>query len=141
MACRAPAGLAVAACAALLVLLVAPSIAAAGFKHGRYAGMTEQGTEISFKATKLGVKKFTYSVTINCDDGNMREFTSGESAKAPIREHGRFTAEFVSEDGNITSVVSGRLKRRKASGTIDTAGGPPGGWQCEGSVEWEAQRQ
>jgi hypothetical protein len=133
--------MAVAASVALLVSLLAAPSAIAGFKHGRYAGTTEQGADISFKATKIGVKRFTYSVTLECDDGNMREFTSGESAKAPIRERGRFTAEFVSEDGNITSVVSGKLKRRKASGTIDTAGGPPGGWQCQSSVAWEARRQ
>jgi hypothetical protein len=131
----------VAACVAVLALLVAPPGALAGFKHGRYAGTTDQGTEISFKATNAGVKRFTYSVTIHCDDGTMREFTSGESAKAPISENGRFEAEFVTSDETITSVVDGKLKRRKARGSIETAGTVEGGWKCSSSVSWSAKRQ
>jgi hypothetical protein len=128
------------ACAALLFLIVAAS-AAAGFKSGRYVGATSQGTEISFRATKLGVKKFSYSVDIECDDGKTREFVSGESAKAPITDKGRFTAEFVTVDESITSVVSGKLKRRKGSGTVATEGTLPGGWECASNVDWSAVRQ
>jgi hypothetical protein len=138
---RAWAGMAVAACAALLVSLLAASTATAGFKHGRYAGTTDQGTEISFKATNDGVKRFSYSVAIQCDDGWTREFTTGQSAKAPISENGRFTAEFVTPDDSITSVVDGRLKRRRARGSIETAGAVEGGWECHGSVAWTAKRQ
>jgi hypothetical protein len=138
---RAWAGMAVAACAALLVSLLAASTATAGFKHGRYAGTTDQGTEISFRATNAGVMRFSYSVTIQCDDGWTREFTTGQSAKAPISKNGRFTAEFVTPDDSVTSVVDGRLKRRKARGSIETAGTVEGGWECHGSVAWTAKRQ
>ena len=128
------------ACVALLSLIVAAS-AAAGFKSGRYAGTTSQRTKISFKATELGVKKFSYSVDIECDDGTTREFISGESAKAPLTDKGRFRAEFVTVDENITSVVSGKLKRRRGSGTIETAGTLPGGWKCHSSATWSAVRR
>jgi hypothetical protein len=137
---RASRRLATAGLVAVVLSMVLASNAT-GFKSGRYAGTTDQGTEIGFKATKLAVKKFTYSVNVECDDGNTREFTSGVSAKAPITEKGRFTAEFVTEDESITSVVNGRLKRGKGSGAIDTAGMLPGGWECASSVEWSAQRQ
>jgi hypothetical protein len=128
------------ACVGLLFLLVVTS-AAAGFKSGRYVGTTSQGAEISFKATKLGVKKFDYRVDIECDDGKTWEFVSGESAKAPITEKGRFTAEFVTVDESITSVVSGKLKRRKGSGTVATEGTLPGGSECASNVDWRAVRQ
>jgi hypothetical protein len=127
------------ACVALLFLIVATS-AGAGFKPGVYAGTTDQATEINFKATKLAVKRFSYSVKIECDDDTTREFT-GEGAKAPIGDKGRFKAEFVSGDGGTTSIVSGRLKRKLASGTIATEGTLPGGWECAGNVDWSAVRQ
>jgi hypothetical protein len=135
---RAWAGMAVAACAALLVLLTASPVAAGGFRPGHYTGTTDQGTEISFKVKKTVVKRFTYTVDINCEDGPHESKWVG--AKAPIGEKGRFSAEFVSEDGNITSVVSGKLKRRKASGTIQTAGTLPNGWECQSDVGWSATR-
>jgi hypothetical protein len=132
------------ACVVLLSLIVAAS-AAAGFKSGRYAGTTDQGTEISFKATDVGVKKFAYEVSVSCEDGTHESSWGGAadppqpSAKAPITENGRFTAEFVT--GDITSVVKGKLKRRKASGTIDTGGTLPKGSECWSSVDWSAERQ
>jgi hypothetical protein len=135
------AGVVAVSLAVLVSLLAASTAATAGFKHGRYAGTTDQGSEISFKATNGGVKRFSYSVTIQCDDGTMREFTTGESAKAPISENGRFTAEFVTPHDSITSVVDGKLKRRKARGSIETAGTVEGGWECHGGVAWTAKRQ
>lgn len=127
-----------AGCAALLVLLIASPVAAAGLRPGPYTGTTDQGTEISFTVKKTVVKRFTYTVDINCEDGPHE--SKWEGAKAPIGENGRFSAEFVSEDGNITSVVSGKLKGRKASGTIETAGTLPNGWECQSDVGWSATR-
>jgi hypothetical protein len=135
---RASAGVAVAAFSALLVLLTASPVAAAGFRPGRYTGTTDQGTEIGFKVKKTVVKRFIYTVDINCEDGPHE--STWEGAKAPIGENGRFSAEFVSEDGKVTSVVSGKVKRRKASGTIETAGTLPSGWECQSDVGWSATR-
>jgi hypothetical protein len=130
---------AVAFAALLLSLAIAP-VALAGFKSGTYAGTTSQEREIRFTATQLAVKKFSFSVTIDCDDGTMLLF-EGDGARAPIGEKGGFKAEFVSKDGGITSVVSGKLKHRRASGTIVTAGTLQGGGECSSSVDWSARKQ
>jgi hypothetical protein len=140
MSIRRGAGLAAVAIATLLVSLTIAPVALAGFKSGAYEGTTSQETEIRFTATQLTVKKFSFSVTIDCDDGTMLLF-EGEGAKAPIGEKGGFKAEFVSKDGEITSVVSGKLKHRKASGAIDTEGTLAGGGECSSSVDWSARKQ
>ena len=138
MSIRRGAGLTAVAFAALLLSLTIAPVAAAGFKSGTYEGTTSQETEIRFTATQLAAKKFFFSVTLDCEDGTMREFT-GEGAKAPIGPRGGFTAEFLGD--GITSVVSGKLKRRKGSGTIETAGTLPGSGECSSSVDWSARKQ
>ena len=132
------AGLTAVAVAALLLSLTIAPAALAGFKGGTYVGTTSQEMQIRFTATQPAAKKFSFSVTLDCEDGTMLEF-SGEDAKAPIGPKGGFAAEFLGD--GITSVVSGKLKRRKASGTIETAGTLPGSGECSSSVEWSARRQ
>jgi hypothetical protein len=131
-------GIALVASGTLLVSLVVAPAAVADFKTGRYAGTTSQGTAIGFTATELAAKRFSFRVILDCEDGTMREFT-GEDAKAPIGPRGGFKAEFVGD--GITSVVSGRLKHRKGSGTIETAGTLPGSGECSSSVDWSARKQ
>jgi hypothetical protein len=140
MSIRRGAGLTAGAFAALLLSLTIAPVALAGFKSGTYDGTTSQDTEIRFTATQLAVKQFSFNVTIDCEDGAMLQF-EGEDAKAPISERGRFNAEFVSKPARITSVVSGKLKHRKGSGTIETAGTLPSGVECSSSTEWSARRQ
>jgi hypothetical protein len=138
MSIRRGAGLTAVAFATLLLSLTIAPVALAGFKSGTYEGTTSQETELRFTATQLAVKKFSFNVTIDCEDGTMLQF-EGDGARAPIGEKGGFKAEFVGD--GITSVVSGKLKHRKASGAIDTAGTLAGGGECSSSVDWSARRQ
>jgi hypothetical protein len=139
------AGSAAVAFTALLVSVTIAPIALAGFRSGTYEGTTSQETVIRFTATKQVVKRFSYGVMIQCADGiHTSEWGAAahkRSAKAPISDKGRFNAVFESADGGVTSVVVGRLKRGRGSGTIETEGTVPGVGECASSVEWSAHRQ
>jgi hypothetical protein len=139
MSIRRGAGLCAVAFAALLLCLAIAPVALAGFKSGTYAGTTSHQTEIRFAATQLVVKQFAFDVPVDCEDGTMLNF-DGEGAKSPVSEKGRFRAEFVNKAARITSVVSGRLKHRRGSGTIETEGTLPTGVVCSSSAEWSARR-
>jgi len=125
-------------CAALLASLVAGPVAAADYKAGRYAGTTSQGESISFKAKRLGVKKFDYTVIINCADGSQQAI-DGSGGSAPVSDAGKFSALFVGQ--GITSEVRGKLKRKQAEGKIDTVGTAPSGAPCSSVVDWSAKSQ
>jgi hypothetical protein len=140
MSIRRGAGLTGAAFAALVLCLAIAPVALAGYKSGAYVGTTDQETEIRFTATQLVVKQFSFHVNVDCEDGTMLKF-GGEGAKSPISEKGRFRAQFVSKGAPIASVVSGKLKHRKASGTIETEGTLPSGVVCSSSAEWSARKE
>jgi len=122
---------------ALLVSVVVASVASAGYKKGKYLGTTTQGHEISFKAKKPGVKNFALTVDLDCDDGSKIGFRATQ-AQAPTNDKGKFTATFV---GDGTTVVKGKLKRKKAEGTIESDGVNDAGSPCFSRVDWSAKRQ
>jgi hypothetical protein len=124
-------------CAALLLSLVAVGVAA-GFKTGKYAGTTSQGEAISFKAKEKVVKKFDFRAIIECDDGTRPGF-NGFGARAPINDKAKFKAHFTGE--GLTSVVKGKLKRKKGEGTIETTGTIPSGANCSSVADWNAEKQ
>lgn len=127
--------------AALLVGLASAPQAGAGFKQGRYSGATSEREPISFKATKNRVKKLTYALLVECGDGSSWKaiVTDGSTR---VTRNGRFRLEVA--DGGSTSLIIGRLKRRRASGSIETISENPAnraGPGCSGAVEWSARRE
>jgi hypothetical protein len=125
-------------CVAALVTLLAVSAAAAGPKAGRYEGTTSQGETISFKAKELGVKKIRFTVVADCEDGTRFRFEH-QHGQAPTSKRGRFEVVFTGDAG--TTVLKGRLKRRKGSGTFETEGTNFDGASCTASGDWGAGRK
>ena len=127
-------------CAALALALVASAVAAAAYKTGNYEGKTSQGHEISFKAKKLGVKNFAFTVDVPCTDGSAQPLRA-TGAAAPTNKRGKFKAVFT---GLGTTVVKGKLKRKKGSGTIESTGvfSETTGASCPTHrVDWNAKKQ
>jgi hypothetical protein len=132
-------GIAVVASAVLVLSLVIPAPAVAGFKTGKYAGITTQGHSINFKVTDLLVKKLTFTIDVECDDGTNVPLETTKPAKSPISDRGRFSALFT---GDITAEVTGKVKRRHAAGKIETSGVLPNtGAMCSGTSDWTADKQ
>ena len=133
-------GTMVAVCAVLVVALVASAVAAGAYKTGTYEGTTSQGHQISFKAKKLGVKNFAFTVDVPCSDGTT-EVLRATGAAAPTNAKGRFRAVFT---GVATTVAKGRLKRKKGKGTIKSTGvvNQETGASCpDNNVDWSAKKQ
>ena len=124
--------------AALVVSAAGVASADAGFKSGRFVGTTSADTSISFKATKTKVKRLAYALPLECDDGSAWSATVSR-AKTGLTKNGEFTLR--SAEGDATSVIAGKLRRRKGAGTIATAAMNPNGASCSGSVEWTARRK
>jgi hypothetical protein len=132
-------GIAVVACVVLVLSLVLAAPVVAGFKAGKYAGITTQGHSINFKVTNLVVKKLTFTIDVACDDGTNVPLKTTEPAKAPISDRGRFVALFT---GDITAEVTGKVKRRHAAGKIETSGElPKTSATCSGTSDWTADKQ
>lgn len=125
-------------CAALVIGLPAAASAEAGFKSGRYVGTTSADTPITFKATKTKVKRLAYSLPLECDDASTWNATV-RGAKTVLTKKRRFILR--STEGDAKSVITGKLRRRKGSGTIATVAMNPGGASCSGSVGWTARRK
>jgi hypothetical protein len=122
------------------VLAVALLIGGAGsatagkakFKTGNYMGTTSQERVILFKVTKKKVKHISSGFTASC---GINSETSGHSGK--INKKGKFTAKTVEAGGASKTVIKGKLKGRKASGTMR--------WTYEncdtGVIKWEAKKE
>lgn len=124
-------------CVVALVTLLAVSTAGAGYKTGHYSGETSQGESIGFKAKKAAVKDFSFTVMIRCEDGNVFSLDNS-GAEAPTKNKGKFRAVFT---GDATTVVKGKLKRKRAAGTIESEGTSPSGASCSARTDWSAARQ
>jgi hypothetical protein len=130
----------VVACAALAVALTASAVATAAYKKGQYEGTTSQGHAISFKAKKLGVKNFAFTIDVPCNDGSAQALRA-TGAQAPTNDKGKFKAVFA---GIGTTVAKGKLKRKRAEGTIKSAGvvNQQTGATCPTySVSWSAKKE
>ena len=129
-----------AACAALAIAVAASAIAAAAYKTGRYEGTTDQGHTISFKAKKRGVKNFAFTLEVPCTDGTTQALRA-TGAAAPTNDKGKFKAVFT---GIGTTVAKGKLKRKKATGTIQSTAvvSQQTGASCpDNSVDWSARKR
>jgi hypothetical protein len=121
-------------------LVVAPN--AAAFKTGTYSGITSQGEAIGFKATKKKVKKLGYRVSVGCEDGTAMEFEVPFDGKTPISEKGRFALTLTEATPvDVTLEISGKVKRKKAHGTITATATNQDGTDCYTAVDWSAGRQ
>lgn len=142
-------------CAALSVALVAAP-AAASYKSGTYHGTTDQTCDelgsphpcpIQFKAKKHVVKKFSFTAILTCDDG-VELGVPLVGAQAPTSKKGRFKATFLIDAPirnstvrvNGTTIVKGKLKRRKGSGMLRGEATRTDGVACYASGAWNAQR-
>ena len=126
-----------AGCGTLACLLVLAG-SAAGFKNGDYAGTTSQDEEIRFTVTKPAVGEFEFTARVGCADGTAQTI-DGSGGRTAIRKKGRFKQSFIG--GGFTSVLKGKLRRKRATGKINVMGVAPSGASCSGSVEWTARRQ
>ncbi|MGH2994674.1 MAG: hypothetical protein ACRDL1_14225 [Solirubrobacterales bacterium] len=124
-------------CVAALLTLLAVSVAAAAYKTGRYKGTTSQGEAISFKAKQLGVKKFAFTVIVDCDDGSRFELKNS-GGQAPTTDRGKFEAVFV---GDGTTMLKGKLKRKRAEGTFESETTAPSGAPCSAGGDWSAKKR
>ena len=127
-------------CAALAVALTASAVASATYKKGQYEGTTAQGHAINFKAKKLGVKNFVFTIDVPCNDGSVQALRA-TGAQAPTNDKGKFKAVFA---GIGTTVAKGKLKRESAAGTIKSTGvvNQQTGATCPThSVSWSAKKQ
>lgn len=139
-------------CAVVAIALVAATGAAGGYKKGHYQGTTEQACgpptaaepcAIRFKATRLLVKKLSFAANVACDDGSVFMLSTDIPAKAPVNQRGKFRALFLPAPGgdvSITTEVKGKLKRKRAKGTITSSGSNASGASCSAEVEWTARR-
>lgn len=140
-------------CAVVAVALVAAPVAGGGYKKGSYRGTTEQACgppdtarpcPISFKATKLLVKKLSFAANVSCDDGSVFMLSTDTPAKAPVNQRGKFRALFLPAPGadvGITTEVKGKLERKRAKGTITSSGSNGSAASCSAEVEWSARRK
>jgi hypothetical protein len=123
-----------------LALVAAPS--AAAFKTGTYSGTTSQGEAIGFKATKEKVKRLGYRVSVDCEDGSAMEFEVPYDGKTPIREKGRFALTLTDAAlVQVTLEINGKVKRKRARGTITATATNERGADCYSEVDWSARRQ
>ena len=128
--------------AVVLASVLVVSVAAA-YKTGRYEGTTSQDEAVAFKAKNRGVKKLHFTMVIPCEDGSAYDIT-GVDGEAPTNDKGKFTARYTPAPGStttFTSVVKGKLKRKRGEGTIKTEGSGESGVACAGSVDWSAKKQ
>lgn len=134
------------------ILLVAAATAwgaATGFATGKYRGKTDQGLNVSFRATKQQVKGFSFKETGTCSDGRKSNGRQGPFTMT-IDASGRFSESGASPSGATHSRITGKLSGKQASGTVrissrfDTSGNadPKGTVKCtSGTVHWTATRK
>jgi hypothetical protein len=104
--------------ATLGVLALASAPAFAGHATGAYRGSTAQRIGIDFVASEHAVRGVTYAVKYHCSTG--RSYYGKplvDRGTYPIRE-GRFDARWTSATGATVSEVHGRIRGRRARGTV-----------------------
>jgi len=133
----------VAASAAALALVLAASAAAAIYRGagsddpGMPVKVTLQGRDVSFRYS---------DVLVNCSDGS-RVRQGGAVHSGRLNSEGRFkdTLEVEGDDDSTidltTSVVKGRVKGKKAWGSVVYELDYEGGDCHSGTVKWSARRR
>jgi len=136
--------------AALGVLAVAAAPALAKHVSGTYTGSTAQRIGIEFVAGKRALRDLTYAVKYHCSTGRSYYGNPLRARRRyPIRD-GRFKLHWTSASGATVSSVHGRIRGKRAWGTlsrtirIDTVEqqpDPEGDELCEsGLVHFRARR-
>ena len=132
------------------VLAVATGAASANHATGSYSGSTEQRIGIDFVAGRRAVWDLAYAVKYHCSTGRSYYGNPLRARRSyPIRD-GRFKLHWTSASGATVSSVHGRIRGKRAWGTlsrtirIDTVEqqpDPEGDELCEsGLVHFRARR-
>ena len=132
------------------VLAVASATASANHATGAYSGSTEQLIGIDFVAGRRAVWDLAYAVRYHCSTGRSYYGNPLRARRRyPIRD-GRFNLHWTSASGATVSDVHGRIRGKRAWGTvsrtirIDTVEqqpDPEGDELCEsGVVHFHARR-
>lgn len=124
------------AAATLCVVLVPASLALAGYQVGGYAGATEQGEAITFRATDDGrVKRLAAVAYAECADGTRQKITV-EGGRDRIFDEGRFSLNLAGAS-DLTVSIAGKLRDDLAAGRIRAEVKPPG-TTCAVEARWQA---
>jgi hypothetical protein len=105
----------------------------------RYTGSTSQGEKICFTLDGKRVRGLEFTLRANCTSGSLEqftEFTSALPASRNIRNHK--VRKFSFSDDELE--VKGKIKGRKAKGTLEFSGSTPAGFCNSGNVGWSAQK-
>jgi hypothetical protein len=108
----------------------------AGYEPGLYAGTTDQGERISFRAGESRLRRLQATLFADCKDG-QRQRIALESGRAMIVDD-RFDLELTG-DAELVVRIGGRFRADAASGRIEASLRPPG-TACAGVTRWRADR-
>jgi hypothetical protein len=137
---------------AILALAVAPAVARADFKTGRYAfsqGATSRCDvcSISFKASKTKVSKLAFKVNTAksaCTNGDrLGDESSDYKAASGLIEKRKFSITLTDQTANgvYKARVKGKLSGTKASGTLQSVFKFTSGLTCDtGALKWKAAK-
>jgi hypothetical protein len=108
----------------------------AGYQPGPYAGRTEQGQEIRFRAGEWRVKRLNTVLNADCKNGTRQriEVTDGGTGI----EDDRFELQRTGE-ADLVVRITGRISDDQASGRIE-ATVRPGKTVCTADLRWQAKR-
>ena len=129
--------LAATALAAGIVLTLSLAAVANGSTY-RGAGVDDEQMPVKLKLTD-GDLIFDYTdVLVHCSDGSSPR-QGGASHTDRLNQRNRFKDRL--EIGGATSLVKGKVKERKATGTLTYDLAYEGGECHSGEVEWKAKRK
>jgi hypothetical protein len=117
------------------LLLVPASPALAAHQDGAYAGATEQGEAVTFRALEGRVKRFSVVVYAECEKGPRHKVTV-EAGRNRL-DGGRFSIDLTGDDGLSVS-IEGKLRDRTATGNVE-ATLKPSGTTCTAATGWSAR--
>jgi hypothetical protein len=140
-----------------LFALLATATALATFSSGSYKGKTSQGYALKFKVFQHQfvdlhtrdasmVTGLTYTVKMTCTDGDMFVAKRGPFNDIVVK-NGKYSTTFATADGSNSTVLTGSLSGKHASGRIkfkliyNTASqlDPAGTVFCTANVTWTAK--
>jgi hypothetical protein len=104
----------------------------------RGAGVDDPAMPVKLKRTGRSVRLAYTDVLVGCTDGSDPR-QGGASHLAALNARNRFKDRL--EVGRATSVVRGRVRRNRASGTIAYTLRYDGGECRSGELEWRARRR
>jgi hypothetical protein len=140
-----------------LFALLATGTALATFSSGIYKGKTSQGYALKFKVLQHQfvdihtrdasvVTGLTFTGKMTCTDGDMFVEKRGPFNDIVVK-NGKYSTTFANADGSSSTVLTGSLSKKHASGRIkrkvifNTAGqlDPAGTVFCTANFSWTAK--